>query len=59
MQKLVTEKYGRDFTNRIIQAFREANVNVVVQVNNTQNAEAQINTTASAQLNKGLQIGAR
>lgn len=59
LQKLVTEKYGRDFTNRIIQAFREANVNVVVQVNNTQNAEAQINTTASAQLNKGLQIGAR
>ena len=59
LQKLVTKEYGRDFTDRIIQAFREANVNVVVQVNNTQNAEAQINTTASAQLNKGLQIGAR
>ena len=58
LQELITKEYGRDFTDRIIQAFREANVNVVVQVNNTQNAEAQINTTASAQLVKGLQVGA-
>lgn len=57
LQKLITKEYGIDFTNRIIQAFREANVNVVVQVNNTQNAEAQINSQANAQIVKATQIG--
>ena len=59
LQRMVAKAYNQGLVDLSNQVIKMADTSIYVQVNNTQNAEAQIMSRASAQIVKTTQIGAR